>query len=72
MWNAIHWCLFNEEPHLKSIDKPPIINKKYLQENVGGFLTTYVEIIMVKGHDKYLIKRSLAGLLEHLKRMTTA
>ena len=67
-WNAIHWCLCNEEPHLKSDKKPPLINKKYLRENVGGFLTTYVEIIMVKGHDKYLIRRSLAGLLEHLEK----
>ena len=68
LWNAIHWCLFNEEPHLKSADKPPIINKKYLQEKSDGFLTTYVEIIMVKGRDKYLIRRSLAGLLERLEK----
>lgn len=68
LWNAIHWCLFNEEPHLKSIDKPPIINKKYLQEKNPGFLTTSVEIIMVKGKDKYLIKRSLSGQLEHLEK----
>ena len=68
LWNAIHWCLFNEEPHLKSTDKPPIINKKYLQEKSDSLLTTYVEIIMVKGRDKYLIRRSLAGLLERLEK----
>ena len=68
LWNAIHWCLFDEEPHLKSADKPPIINKKYLQEKNDGLLTTYVEIIMVKGKDKYRIKRSLVGLLEHLEK----
>ena len=68
LWNAIHWCLFNEEPHLKSDDKPPIINKKYLHENNDGLLTTYVEIIMVKGKDKYRIKRSLSGLLERLEK----
>ena len=66
LWNAIHWCLFNDEPHFKSKDKPPIINKHYLNENIGCYLTTYVEIIMVKGNDKYLIKRSLSGSLEHL------
>lgn len=68
LWNAMHWCLFNEEPHLKSDNKPPIINNKYLEETVGGFLTTYVEMIMVKGNEKYLIKRSLRGQLEHLEK----
>ena len=68
LWNAIHWCLFNEEPHLKSDDKPPIINKKYLYENNNGLLTTYVEIVMIKGKDKYRIKRSLSGLLERLDK----
>ena len=68
LWNAIHWCLFGIEPHLKSADKPPIINKKYLQEENNGLFETYVEIIMTAGNDKYRIKRSLEGLLHGFER----
>ena len=63
LWNAIHWCLFGVEPHIKSADKPPIINKKYLQEKNDGMLLTSVEIIMVSNNDKYRIRRKLTGLL---------
>ena len=68
LWNAVHWCLFGTEPHLKSSDKPPIINKKYLQEDNDGPFETYVEIIIVTGNDKYLIKRNLVGVLHGLEK----
>ena len=63
LWNAIHWCLFKNEPHLKSGDTPPIFNKKYLLEvPVGRKATMSVELIMESGTTKYRIKRTMAGI----------
>lgn len=68
LWNAIHWCLFNEEPHLKGNSKPPIINKKHLQENKDSQLTTYVEMRLVKNKNRYRIRRTITGTLENSEK----
>lgn len=71
-WNAIHWCLFGKEPHIKSSHAPSIINMQYLYEaekNRGNkMLEMSVKIIMQAGDTKYLIRRQIQGLLNFLKR----
>ena len=66
-WNAIHWCLFGEEPHIKSSSAPSIINIAYLtgaeKINNTAKLTTSVKIVVESGDTKYLIRRSITGLL---------
>ena len=71
-WNAIHWCLFGVEPHIKSANAPSIINMAYLYEAEKAadskMLTTSVQIIMKSGNTKYLIRRQIQGTLGFLKR----
>ena len=72
-WNAIHWCLFGTEPHIKSSNTTPsIINMLYLYEaekNKGkNMLEMSVRIIMQTGDTKYLVQRQIQGLLNFLKR----
>ena len=70
-WNAIHWCLFGEEPHIKSSSAPSIINMAYLSEaekTNTAKLTTSVKIVVESGDTKYLIRRSITGLLHGLER----
>ena len=70
-WNAIHWCLFGEEPHIKSENAPSIINMARLYEAERGdnkALKMSVQIIMKSGDTKYLVRRQMEGLLNFLKR----
>ena len=70
-WNAIHWCLFGEEPHIKSSSAPSIINIAYLSEaekTNAAKLTTSVKMVVESGDTKYLIRRSITGLLHGLER----
>ena len=71
-WNAIHWCLFGNEPHIKSSDAPSIINMAYLYEaeknKVNKTLVMSVKIIMQAGDTKYLVRRQIEGVLHFLKR----
>ena len=71
-WNAIHWCLFGKEPHIKSSSAAPsIINIAYLSESEKANtakLTTSVKIVVESGDTKYLIRRSITGLLHRLER----
>ncbi len=70
-WNAIHWCLFGEEPHIKSSSAPSIINIACLSEAEKADttkLTTSVKIVVESGDTKYLIRRSITGLLHRLER----
>lgn len=70
-WNAIHWCLFGEEPHIKAENAPSIINMARLYEaEIGGSkaLKMSVQIIMKSGDTKYLVRRQMEGLLNFLRR----
>ena len=69
LWNAIHWCLFKNEPHLKLDDAPPIFNNKYLLDvSVGRKATMSVELIMESSTTKYRIKRTMAGIQGEFQR----
>ena len=68
LWNAIHWCLFGNEPHIKSDDTPCIINKKYLQQSIKKYCSMSIQIIMESGGTKYLIRRQIQGDLHFLKK----
>ena len=63
LWNAIHWCLFENEPHLKS-GNTSIINNKYIKEQHQNKMITSVQIVMESGNKKYRIRRQIEGLLE--------
>lgn len=70
-WNAIHWCLFGEEPHIKSETAPSIINMARLYEAERGgskALKMSVKIIMESGDTRYLVKRQWEGLFHRLNR----
>ncbi len=68
-WNAIHWCLFGNEPHESAT---PIINMSHLYEVEKSQdvrkVDTYVQIIMHEGDTKYLIRRKIEGQLHRLER----
>ena len=66
LWNAIHWCLFNNEPHLKSRNTS-IINNKYVREKHKNKMIMSVEIIMESGSTKYRVRRQMEGLLHDLE-----
>ena len=72
LWNAIHWCLFGKEPHIKSDNAPSIINMKYLykaEKSVNkSTLAMSVRIVLKSGNRKYLIRRKIEGLLNFLER----
>ena len=67
LWNAIHWCLFGVEPHIKSEYMSSIINKTYLQEK-KSYKQMLVKIIMEDKDKKYLIQRQIQGELHSLNR----
>ena len=70
-WNAIHWCLFGEEPHIKSENAPSIINMARLYEAERGgsrALKMSVQIIMKSGDTRYLVRRQMEGLFNFLRR----
>lgn len=66
-WNAIHWCLFGKEPHIKSNKTPSIINKNCLQESIGKKIIMFVELVVATKNTKYLIRRQIEGLLHRLE-----
>ena len=67
LWNAVHWCLFGNEPHLKSRNTS-IINNKYVLEKHDGLMTVSVQIILEQGNTKYRVKRQIDGQLHGLER----
>ena len=67
LWNAIHWCLFGTEPHIKSSNVPTIISKNCLSEPEGKKITMSVELIMSIKNVKYKIRRQIEGLLGNLQ-----
>ena len=65
--NAINWCLFGKEPHLKSeTNMPSIVNTKCLLENKSKMITMAVTIIIEKNNIKYRIERKIEGLLHDM------
>ena len=66
LWNAIHWCLFGNEPHLKSRNTS-IINNKYIKEQHKDNMIMSVQIVMEHGNKKYRVRRQIEGLLQSLK-----
>ena len=67
LWNAIHWCLFGNEPHLKSRNTS-IISNKYIKEQHKNKMAMSVQIVMASGNKKYRIRRQIEGLLHRLER----
>lgn len=67
LWNAIHWCLFGNEPHLKSRNNS-IINNKYIKKQHKDKMTMLVQIVIETGNKKYRIRRQIEGLLHSLER----
>jgi DNA sulfur modification protein DndD len=67
--NAINWCFFHREPHLKDNKGMPIINTRYLDELQDGSVAEMsVSVEIERGTTKYRITRTLKGVKNKLHK----
>lgn len=70
--NAINYCLYKEEPHLKSNSQQmPIINTKAIEETkIGGEVPMEVELELGNKDVKYRISRKISAKKRELRKIT--
>ena len=67
--NAINWCFFHKEPHLKDNKGMPIINSRYLDELPDSSMAEMrVTVELERGPAKYRITRTLKGVKNRLQK----
>ncbi len=66
--NAINWCFFHKEPHMRQLEGLPIINIKRIKEaDEESKIEMSVSVILEQGTTKYNVTRKLAVVKHKLE-----